>query len=38
VLGVDDICIAHLGDLGHLLAPEQLKLMKIEAACPLIRF
>lgn len=25
VLRVDEICIAHLGDLGHLLTPEQLK-------------
>ncbi len=27
VLRVDDICIAHLGDLGHLLTPEQVKMM-----------
>jgi L-ascorbate metabolism protein UlaG (beta-lactamase superfamily) len=27
VFRVDDICIAHLGDLGHLLTPEQLKMM-----------
>lgn len=27
VFRVDDICIAHLGDLGHLLTPAQLKLM-----------
>src|SRR5215510_12234725 len=24
---VDDICIAHLGDLGHILTPEQLNMM-----------
>lgn len=27
VFKVDDICIAHLGDLGHVLTPDQLKLM-----------
>ena len=27
VFRVDDICIAHLGDLGHLLTPEQLQMM-----------
>jgi L-ascorbate metabolism protein UlaG (beta-lactamase superfamily) len=27
VFRVDDVCIAHLGDLGHLLTPEQLKMM-----------
>lgn len=27
VFRVDDICIAHLGDLGHALTPAQLKLM-----------
>jgi len=27
VFRVDDICIAHLGDLGHVLTPAQLKLM-----------
>ena len=27
VFRVDDICIAHLGDLGHLLTPEQVKMM-----------
>jgi L-ascorbate metabolism protein UlaG (beta-lactamase superfamily) len=27
VFRVDDICIAHLGDLGHELAPPQLKMM-----------
>ena len=27
VFRVDDICIAHLGDLGHLLTPQQLTLM-----------
>jgi L-ascorbate metabolism protein UlaG (beta-lactamase superfamily) len=27
VFRVDDICIAHLGDLGHVLTPEQLKMM-----------
>lgn len=27
VLRVDEICIAHLGDLGHLLTPEQLKML-----------
>jgi L-ascorbate metabolism protein UlaG (beta-lactamase superfamily) len=27
VFRVDDICIAHLGDLGHLLTPAQLKMM-----------
>jgi L-ascorbate metabolism protein UlaG (beta-lactamase superfamily) len=27
VFRLDDICIAHLGDLGHLLTPEQLKMM-----------
>jgi L-ascorbate metabolism protein UlaG (beta-lactamase superfamily) len=27
VFRVDDICIAHLGDLGHLLTPDQLKMM-----------
>jgi L-ascorbate metabolism protein UlaG (beta-lactamase superfamily) len=27
VFRVDDICIAHLGDLGHLLTPPQLKLL-----------
>jgi L-ascorbate metabolism protein UlaG (beta-lactamase superfamily) len=27
VFRVDDICIAHLGDLGHILSPEQLKMM-----------
>ncbi|HZD41623.1 MAG TPA: MBL fold metallo-hydrolase [Terriglobales bacterium] len=27
VFRVDDICIAHLGDLGHLLTPSQLKLL-----------
>lgn len=27
VFRVDDVCIAHLGDLGHLLTPPQLKLM-----------
>ena len=27
VFRVDDICIAHLGDLGHFLTPEQLKMM-----------
>lgn len=27
VFRVDDICIAHLGDLGHLLTPAQLKLL-----------
>jgi L-ascorbate metabolism protein UlaG (beta-lactamase superfamily) len=27
VFRVDDVCIAHLGDLGHLLTPSQLKLL-----------
>lgn len=27
VFKVDDICIAHLGDLGHILTPDQLKMM-----------
>lgn len=27
VFRVDDICVAHLGDLGHLLTPEQLKML-----------
>jgi L-ascorbate metabolism protein UlaG (beta-lactamase superfamily) len=27
VFRVDDICIAHLGDLGHLVTPEQLKMI-----------
>jgi L-ascorbate metabolism protein UlaG (beta-lactamase superfamily) len=27
VFRVDDICIAHLGDLGHLLTPPQLKML-----------
>jgi L-ascorbate metabolism protein UlaG (beta-lactamase superfamily) len=27
VFRLDDICIAHLGDLGHVLTPEQLKMM-----------
>ena len=27
VFKVDDICIAHLGDLGHLLTPDQVKMM-----------
>jgi len=27
VFRVDDICIAHLGDLGHVLTPDQLKMM-----------
>ena len=27
VFRVDDICIAHLGDLGHKLTPQQLKMM-----------
>jgi L-ascorbate metabolism protein UlaG (beta-lactamase superfamily) len=27
VFRVDDVCIAHLGDLGHLLTPAQLKLL-----------
>jgi L-ascorbate metabolism protein UlaG (beta-lactamase superfamily) len=27
VFRVDEICIAHLGDLGHLLTPEQLKML-----------
>lgn len=27
VFRIDDICIAHLGDLGHLLGPDQLKAM-----------
>ena len=27
VLRVDDICIAHLGDLGHHLTPDQLKML-----------
>ena len=27
VFRVDDVCIAHLGDLGHILTPPQLKLM-----------
>jgi len=27
VFRVDDICIAHLGDLGHLLTPDQLKML-----------
>jgi L-ascorbate metabolism protein UlaG (beta-lactamase superfamily) len=27
VFRVDDICIAHLGDLGHILTPSQLKLL-----------
>jgi L-ascorbate metabolism protein UlaG (beta-lactamase superfamily) len=27
VFRIDDICIAHLGDLGHLLTPDQLKMM-----------
>lgn len=27
VFRVDDICIAHLGDLGHLLTPAQLKML-----------
>jgi L-ascorbate metabolism protein UlaG (beta-lactamase superfamily) len=27
VFRVDDICIAHLGDLGHVLGPDQLKAM-----------
>ena len=27
VFRVDDVCIAHLGDLGHVLGPDQLKMM-----------
>ncbi|MBM4297673.1 MAG: MBL fold metallo-hydrolase, partial [Deltaproteobacteria bacterium] len=27
VFRIDDICIAHLGDLGHVLGPDQLKAM-----------
>jgi L-ascorbate metabolism protein UlaG (beta-lactamase superfamily) len=27
VFRIDDICIAHLGDLGHVLGPDQLKMM-----------
>src|SRR5262250_3559316 len=27
VFRVDDICIAHLGDLGHVLTPDQLKML-----------
>ena len=27
VFRVDDICVAHLGDLGHILGPDQLKMM-----------
>lgn len=27
VFRIDDICIAHLGDLGHILTPAQLKMM-----------
>ena len=27
VFKVDDICIAHVGDLGHVLTPDQLKMM-----------
>jgi L-ascorbate metabolism protein UlaG (beta-lactamase superfamily) len=27
VFRVDDVCIAHLGDLGHILTPEQIKMM-----------
>jgi len=27
VFRVDDICVAHLGDLGHTLGPDQLKMM-----------
>jgi L-ascorbate metabolism protein UlaG (beta-lactamase superfamily) len=27
VFRIDDICIAHLGDLGHLLTPDQLKMI-----------
>jgi L-ascorbate metabolism protein UlaG (beta-lactamase superfamily) len=27
VFRIDDICIAHLGDLGHVLTPEQLNMM-----------
>lgn len=27
VFRIDDICIAHLGDLGHVLTPDQLKMM-----------
>jgi L-ascorbate metabolism protein UlaG (beta-lactamase superfamily) len=27
VFRIDDICIAHLGDLGHMLTPEQLNMM-----------
>jgi L-ascorbate metabolism protein UlaG (beta-lactamase superfamily) len=27
VFRVDDVCIAHLGDLGHVLTPDQLKMM-----------
>jgi L-ascorbate metabolism protein UlaG (beta-lactamase superfamily) len=27
VFRIDDICIAHLGDLGHILTPEQLNMM-----------
>ena len=27
VFRVDDVCIAHLGDLGHVLTPEQIKMM-----------
>ncbi|MGH7871932.1 MAG: MBL fold metallo-hydrolase, partial [Candidatus Binatia bacterium] len=27
VFRVDDVCIAHLGDLGHILTPAQLKLL-----------
>lgn len=27
VFRIDEICIAHLGDLGHILTPDQLKLM-----------
>ena len=27
IFKVDDICIAHLGDLGHTLTPDQLKMM-----------
>ena len=27
VFRVDDICVAHLGDLGHIPTPDQLKMM-----------
>ena len=33
VFRVDDVCIAHLGDLGHVLTPAQLKLMEKSMSC-----